>query len=384
MKKIFSIIVLFAVCAFAMAQSTMRITKKDGTQIKISVAEIQNICFPDDNSADVALKYYTKYWLHPQQWMQLHAQCTVNGEETDADILWFSTDESVAKVSADGKVTGVANGECQIIASVDESMAAITVNVVTEEQFDVQITNVGNTSCNYSVTPKDNNIRYYCNLRIQSGDYSVDNFDQYGSEEQNMLHFAYDWFAFVADLSGITWQEYMNQPGILNTGHISGNHADFYASGLTPGEQYCFYVFGLDEEGNLSTPVEVKKFTTTKPDWNDDLTFECEINSINSSGATFTITPSDQTQPYFVTVQRESYVQWFVDNDKMSDMVLSLVDAFTPNMYPEAYCVGTCTRSTSDFLQSIRANNDYYVIVFGYDDGQTSDVQLFKLPFTEQ
>ncbi|MDO4195683.1 MAG: hypothetical protein Q4D33_05965, partial [Prevotellaceae bacterium] len=68
----------------------------------------------------------------------------------------------------------------------------------------------------------------------------------------------------------------------------------------------------------------------------------------------------------------------------MNEMATQLADSFSPTMYPEAYCQGTVTRSALDFLNSVRKNNDYYVIVFGYDNGQTSDVQIFKLPFTQQ
>ena len=48
----------------------------------------------------------------------------------------------------------------------------------------------------------------------------------------------------------------------------------------------------------------------------------------------------------------------------------------SPNVYPEAYCQGTVTRSSSDFLSSLRKNTDYYIIVFGYDAGLTSAVTL--------
>ncbi len=368
----------------AMAQSTMVVTKTDGTQIKIKVTEIQDVTFPEINPINVDISYYTKYWLHPEQWMQLEAIATDNGAEVYADIEWKSTDEKVATVDPEGVVTGVADGKCDICAVVDgESLASIEINVVTEPQFDLKVTNIGNRTCSYTVTPKNNNIRYYHNMRVQSGSYSVDNFDEYGSEEQNMLHFTYSWYDFAASLYGMTRVEYMNYPGMLVSGKKSGTQEDFYSDGLTPNTTYCFYAFGLDEAGNLSTPVEVMKFDTTKPVWYEDFTFECTIDEINESGAKFTITPSDPTKQYFVCTQREAYVSYFIENDKLNDMANDLAKSFKPEVYPVAYCKGTCQRSTDDFLASVRKNSDYYVIVFGYDDGQISPVQLFKLPFTE-
>ncbi len=384
MKKIFTLIAFFAVSMMAMAQSTMVVTKTDGSQIKIKVSEIQDVTFPEVSDLNVDISYYTKYWLHPEQWMQLEAIATKDGSEVYADIQWQSTDEKVATVDPEGVVTGVADGKCDICAVVDgQSLASIEVNVVAEPQFDLQVTNIGNRTCNYSITPKNNNIRYYHNMRVQSGSYSVDNFDQYGSEEQNMLHFTYSWFDFASSLYGMTREEYMNTPGMLASGKKIGTQEDFYSDGLAPGTTYCFYAFGLDEAGNLVTPVEVKKFDTTKPAWYADLTFECKIDEINEAGAKFTITPSDPTKPYFVCTQRESYVSYFIENDKLNDMANDLAKSFKPEVYKEAYCEGTCQRSTDDFLASVRKNNDYYVIVFGYDDGQTSPVALFRLPFTE-
>ena len=114
MKKIFTLIAFFAIGMMAMAQSTMVVTKTDGTQIKIKVSEIQDVTFPDINPLNVDISYYTKYWLHPEQWMQLEAIVTEDGAETFADIVWQSTDEKVATVNPDGRVTGVADGKCNI------------------------------------------------------------------------------------------------------------------------------------------------------------------------------------------------------------------------------------------------------------------------------
>ena len=127
----------------------------------------------------------------------------------------------------------------------------------------------------------------------------------------------------------------------------------------------------------MTTPVQVEKFTTTEPQ-TSDMTFECTIDKVLSNYAEFTITPSNNNEPYFVNVQRGSYVEWFIENDKLNDMVTSLADSFSPSVYPEAYCQGKVTRSTDDFLSSVRTNTDYYVIVFGWNDGQTTPVSLYK------
>lgn len=376
MKRLISsiLLALVALCSamVAQAQSQMVITKTDGTQITIRVADIQDVTFPSDDHIDLQLSY-SSFWLKPSQCVMLDAfSRTIEGVEEKLDeVSWRTTDASVATVDADGTVTGVGDGTCQIIASALGSQAALTIHVSSQTMLDIDIQRVTNRSCTYSITPADPSLRYYSLLRIQSGEYSVDGMVQHGSEEQNAYHFALDWWAFCAELYGMTWLDFMNQSG-LTTGRTSATEED-----LKTGSQYCIFAFALNEDGTLASPVEVRKFTTGEPE-QSDITFEVSIDEVNTTEAIFTITPSCD-DPYFVSVQRASYVDWFVTNDCVdTEMVQSLVSSFKPERYPEAYCHGTVTRSTSDFLASIRKNEDYYVIVFGFDDGLTSYVSLTK------
>ena len=376
MKQIVLSLAALLLCSLmhVQAQSTMRISKTDGTSIEVLVDEIEEVSFPADDALQIALPYRS-FWLHPGQWLQLEAECSRQGTPQQADIKWQSSDPGVATVDARGRVTGVGDGSCQILALADGSVAKMSLNVVTRQQFDVNVFDIQNRSCSYTITPTDPTVTYYYNLRIQSGDFSVDSMDQYGSEEQNIYHFSIDWWDYVASMYGITWQEYMVET--LTQGRISDDSSSTHDA-LVPGAQYCLYVFGMTPDGTLSTPIEGTKFQTTSPTA-VDLTFEVTMDVIEQKYAKFSITPSNNEDPYFVNVQRASYVDWFVENDKMDTMVSDLTGTITPAMYPEAYCKGPVTRESSDFLNSLRADTDYYVILFGWDDGQTSPVTL--VPF---
>lgn len=369
LSLLLSVVLLAGFCQ-AQAQSTMVVTKTDGTQLSVRVAEIQDVTFPNDNRLNIALSYGS-YWLHPGQWVQLEAVCTTpDGEETYADIAWRSTNPDVVTVDAEGRVTAVGDGQCQVLAVAEEGSASIAMNVVTEPMLQIEVQEITNLTCSYTVTPADPTLRYHYDYRIQSGDYSVDGLDQYGSEEQNLYHFVRDWWAFCGDLYGMGWVDYMNS-GVLVTGPQSE-----YITGLTPGSEYCLYAFATNEDGSLASPVEVVKFQTGIP-VASDITFEVTMGTITSSSATCTITPSCD-DPYFVNVQRASYVDWFIERDRVDDMVPSLASSFSPEIYPVCYCQGTVTRSTDDFLSNTRSDSDYYVIVFGYNEGQTSPVTLVK------
>lgn len=369
-----SLLLLTAAFCFggkAQAQSSMVITKTDGTKVTIRVADIQDVTFPSDDQLTVNLSY-DSFWLKPDQWVQLTATCTTaEGELTSAFITWDSTDKNVATVDSQGVVKGVGDGTCQILAITDSGQASITINVTSQTMLDINLSEINNLSCRYSITPANRSLRYYYLLRIQSGEYSVDGMTQYGSEEQNVFHFAMDWWQFCAEMYGMTWIEFMNQVG------LSSGTTNEYEDGLKPGSEYCIIAFAMNEDGTLASPVEIKKFTTTKPE-PSDITFDVTVDQITSAEAIFTVVPSNNDK-YFVNVQRASYVDWFIENNCVEEeMVASLTSGFSPEVYPEAYCQGTVTRSTDDFLASIRKDTDYYIIVFGYDEGLTSGVSLTK------
>lgn len=367
--SLFTLLLLLA--GSSMAQSSMVVTKTDGTQISIRVAEIQDVTFPSDNRVKVEVPYES-FWLKPEQWIQLEAYCyTPEGDPLQSAITWKSTNEQVATVDEDGVVIGVGDGTCQILATTDGGQAQLTINVTSRTMLNIELEDIQNRQCTYSVTPADSTLRYYYLLRIQSGEYSVDRMDQYGSEEQNCYHFALDWWDFCASLYGMSWVDFMNEVG-LSSGKTTETEGE-----LKPGEQYCIFAFAMHEDGTLASPVEITKFMTTLPEASDN-TFEVTVDTITSAEVIFTIVPSNNDK-YFVNVQRASYVEWFINNNCVrEEMVPSLTNTITPSLYPEAYCQGTVTRSTSDFLESIRKDTDYYVIVFGYDDGLTTDVSLTK------
>lgn len=375
MKK--SILLSLFCCLFTLslfAQNTMVITKTNGEQLQLKLSEIQDVTFPAEALYYINLQY-TGFCLHPEQWIQVEATCTnAEGELDYEEITWTSSDPAVATVEANGDVTciirGVAEGECQIVASMGGAIAAIHLTVVNEPMLDIDITNVGNRHATYTVTPKQPDLRYYFDYRIQSGEFSVDGLDEYGSEEQNIFHFVLDWWDFCAGMYYMDPLDFMNQYG-LSTGVQSETQDKLIAD-----QQYCVFAFAMNEDGTLASPIEVKKFRTTAPQ-PSDITFEVNMDHIYAGDATFTITPSTN-DPYFVCVQKASFADWYEENDKMDVLVDKLIDAFTPNMYPEAFCQGTVNRSMTDFLGKVSPDTDYHVILFGWNDGQTSPVTLYR------
>lgn len=372
MKHLFCLLLVFAIgyCGAWAQSSTMRIVKTDGTTILIGVDEIDFVDFPEMYN----LSLNTQRWcLHPDQQLHLQAFSRENGEDIQVKCdEWTTSNAAVARVDDHGIVTAVGEGTASITAKVGNEMGSMTVKVTTQKAFDLTISNVTNTSCDYAIRPNDPATRYYYNIRLAHGnEYSIDSMDDYGSEEENLFHFTRDWYDFVAQQYGdCTWNEVLQQQ--LESGERVGSSREFYNI-LQPGTEYKLFVIGFDADGYLSTPVEVAAFTTTAPQ-PSDITFDITIDKCLSTDAQFTVSPSNN-DPYLVCVQRASYVEWFMERDRLNDMAQPMIENFALDSRYPALQQGTATLRCSDFV-NVRSGEDYYVIVFGYNDGITSDVSV--------
>lgn len=373
MKKLITlfIVMLCSFTAFAQEQ-VMRVTKTNGSVLTIGIEEIDHVDFPEIYNLSLN---QPKWCLHPGQQVHLELIITEDGSPCaiDAD-RWETSDAKVATVDASGAVTAVGEGLATITAHYESGTAEMQVKVTTENAFDVTIADITNTSVNYSIVPKNSDERYYCNMRLRHGEnYSIDAMEDHGSTEENIYFFTLDWYAFVADAYGTPdkWNAIMQEQ--LEHGTKSGTSQDFFSSGLVPGETYALYVLGFDKDGYLSTPVELTEFTTTAPQ-QSDITFKVSIDKCLSTDAQFTVTPSNN-DPYLVCVQRANYVDWFIEHDKVEEMAQPMIESFAKDSRYPALQSGTATLKCSDFV-NVRSNEDYYVIVFGYNDGQTSPITL--------
>lgn len=370
MKKIFSIFIIALLsCLTISAQTAMRVNKTNGSSIVINIDEIESIDFP---SGSMVYLNQMNWYLHPQQTCHIKASVVEDKVLTEINANWSTSNAGIATVDATGCITGVAEGTATITAEYLGETATMTVNVIEKKVFDISVTDITNTSCKYSITPKDPSVRYYYNMRNTHGDYSIDSMDQYGSVEENVYHFTLDWYEFMASSYGDrTWNEAM-QPH-LQEGTASGSNTEFY-SVLVPGTEYTIYAMGFDEDGYITTPIETYVFETTTPA-KSDMTFDITINRCLSSDAQFTVTPSNNDEPYLVCVQRANYVEWFVERDRIDDMAQPMVESFAKDTRYPAIQRGPVTLLCSDFV-NVRTHEDYYVIVFGYNDGVTTPVSI--------
>lgn len=373
MKKFlfFFVALLFTLSVSAQTQM-MRVNKADGTTLLIAVDEIESVDFPEIYNLSLTMP---KWRLHPGQQLHLELIITEDGAPCTIDAdKWETSDANVATVDATGAVTAVGEGDATITARYEDGYATMLVKVTTAQAFDIKVTDIKNTSCSFSINPTDPTMRYYYNMRNVHGNYSIDAMEQHGSVEENLYYFTRDWYQFMADSygDGRSWNDAM-QPH-LNQGPVSGYHTEFYSM-LEPGTEYALYCIGFDAQGYLSAPIEMAKFETTAPR-QSNMTFDITIDKCLSTDAMFTVTPSNNDETYLVCVQSgDRYVSWFIENDKVEDMAQPMIEQYANDSRYPSINRGPKTLKASDFVNP-RSKEDYYVIVFGYDDGKTTPITL--------
>ena len=183
----------------------------------------------------------------------------------------------------------------------------------------------------------------------------------------------------MGDRYGETWQQqiqYYAKSGDLT----AANATDIigYAR-LAWGTEYVIYLFGIDETtGELTTEVQSAEFSTLAPTPSSN-TFAVVINSTTKSSVDFTITPSND-DPYYVTIEKKSTIEGW-------DNVIASTIPDNDTMLEQRTFTGTQTLTQDDLGKTVNGFGEYQVIVYGFENGPTTEVTLseaFKPGTTHQ
>ena len=162
-----------------------------------------------------------------------------------------------------------------------------------------------------------------------------------------------------------TWQEMM----VYDL--VSGNKnfdATEDITTLTWGESYVFYCMGVTEEGEIDTAMTIAEFSTLAPEASD-CSFTITIDAMTKSSVNFTITPSNPSEQYYVTVQRESMV-----NGKSSDEIIRSLTPDSDYTLESRLFVGEQSLTNSSVGATVNGFYKYYIIVWGFNNGPTTEV----------
>ena len=162
-----------------------------------------------------------------------------------------------------------------------------------------------------------------------------------------------------------TWQEMM----VYDL--VSGNKnfdATEEITSLTWGESYVFYCMGVTEEGEIDTAMTIAEFSTLAPEASN-CSFTITIDAMTKSSVNFTVTPSNPSEQYYVTVQRESMV-----NGKSSDEIIRSLTPDSDFTLESRLFVGEQSLTNSSVGTTLNGFYKYYIIVWGFNNGPTTEV----------
>lgn len=157
----------------------------------------------------------------------------------------------------------------------------------------------------------------------------------------------------------------------INSGNKSGEDATniIGASRLAWGTEYVIYLFGIDETtGEMTTEVEYFAFSTLAPTPSTN-TFTITIDAMTRSSVEFTITPTTD-EPYYVTIEKKSSVE------SWGDEVIKKTIPEYDNQLEQRTFTGTQTLTQSDLGKTVNGFSEYYIIVYGFENGPTTEVTL--------
>ena len=235
--------------------------------------------------------------------------------------------------------------------------------------FDINVSNITSGSADIVITPSDDTAPYYYAISDSVGKNNRDN--NYNGSWYEM---EVGWWTYLSQFYSMTWQQVAAQ--FLTTGQHTADIQEDYGGRLMWDTPYYVYCFGMDTEGNLTSDITEKEFRTTKPVPSDNeitVTIKQEL----SDGVMIDVaTTNDDT--YFIDCQKTSYVDYYLDqyNGSKDQMFYHFFSSISSMVNDQYFHSGDQTdlkavASTSDA--------DYYIIICGFNDGPTTDIQL--IPF---
>ena len=162
----------------------------------------------------------------------------------------------------------------------------------------------------------------------------------------------------------------------LVTGQHTANIEEDYGGRLMWDTPYYVYCFGVDNEGNLNSDIVEKLFRTTKPVPSDNeitVTLKQEL----SDGVLIDVaTTNDDT--YFIDCQKKSYVDYYLDeyDGSKEQMFYRFFSSIRTQINDQYFHNGDQTDLKA---KALTPDADYYIIICGFNDGPTTDIQL--IPF---
>ncbi len=244
-----------------------------------------------------------------------------------SEVEWSVQKPNVASVTDDGEVLARRVGETKVTARLGNLKAVCMLTVKKKEypKIDVTVeqTFVTPIKVGFKVRLKDQNLNYFCDVTTKKYFYGekVKAVGGIIEDEKTWWRLGLGtknkdkaWSEVMPDVRKVFFRtgdlDYDSSAPVVIEDKDTKKLRQGNGSGLVAlewGQEYVFYMFTLDDDGNQTSEVFTKEFSVPKLKIDNNLTFDIKIDGITEKTCNATVTPSDPNASYYFTIQPKSF-----------------------------------------------------------------------------
>ena len=243
--------------------------------------------------------------------------------------------------------------------------------VLPSDAFAFEVSNVTANNLDLTITPADNSIKYYWDLKPKQ------TFDAEGGADKVIDNHIAKWTAEADSYGyGTTWQEMMGyslHEGVTQEQSLGDDRT------LFSGMEYVVYAFGMDPEGNPTTQVGTTSFTTVAvtPSQN---TFSIKLDEVYPDGyrmgAKASVTTSNADTYTMRCVPKQFY-----DKFDHTPGSIGQLNFIANNITPFVDADKLVSGNQQFTFTSLVEGDDYVLCAVGLDENLIPTTDVTTLPF---
>ena len=283
----------------------------------------------------------------------------------EADVDWlrhFDARASLVQCQADANPTHEARTATLKFSFGEELTVDVpVVQGVGDSDFVINISSVSAYGCWANFVPINHEgpffflvvSKSYFELHALTGDFS------------NLYQEDLEWLQALAEYSGYSLEEYLARAEQMYS--ATGEKVEMRYTDLNPETQYVAYCYGMDAQGNRTTDICYKEFSTTIVK-TSDIEFTLTVDDIKEHSAYIVVTPSNNDYYYWTYISEMDYAQYddYAVMDTMINNIMAQV-ASGANIYSIIH-----TGVSAQVPDKLWSGTKYHIIAWGMDGKGTA------------
>lgn len=247
---------------------------------------------------------------------------------------------------------------------------------VDNDDFKITISDITFCDFNIKLEPKVEDMKYIIGLR------SLESLQKdYGNVSVNeaINTFEKEYYETLASMyADKTW---LDIRAIMSTSGPLDAASSEVVGRPTYNSEVVFYAYGIDDTGNAITGITKLTFKTPGPT-PVDMTFNVTFNKVSQTSVGATIVPSVDNEPYYLNIQSTAFTDPWADDPE--GMMEKLVYTSLPKEYYSLMWVDGGSYELAPTTFTLRKNRNYNLIVFGFNNGPTTQPYMFPFSTYEE